>query len=210
MSSDSNGGLIAESSLRDSLPLQVRERVRPAKGGCVSNGYVLYWMRLALRGHENPALDAAILIANVLKRPVLVLLHVEDRYPHATARRQMFLLQGARSAQDELVRRGVSVIVQVDREGHRLDIMATLTKSAALVIAEEPFCVPWLAGVDNLRRGEYGCPLWLVDCSSVVPSALVSKKSCHRAYVYENATRQLHEDRISQPWDDALLHAPQS
>jgi len=168
---------------------------------------VVYWMRLALRGHENPALDAAIHVANALKVPMVVLLHLEDQYPHATARRQMFLLQGASCAQAELDQRGVSAIVQVDREGHRLPIAQRLAKSACLVIAEEPFCVPWLAGVERLQQGQFGCPVWLVDCSSVVPSALVPQQSCQRAYVYENTTKKMHADRISQPWQDAQISA---
>jgi hypothetical protein len=97
------------------------------------------------------------------------------------------------------------VIVQVDREGHRPDIATTLAKSAALMIAEEPFCVPWIAGVEQIQQGDFGCPLWLVDSSSVVPSVLVPKQSCHRAYVYENTTRQMHEAYISCLWEDAPL-----
>jgi deoxyribodipyrimidine photolyase len=54
---------------------------------------VIYWVRKVLRGHENPALDVAICAANRLRRPLLVLIEVEDRYPCATARRQHFVLE---------------------------------------------------------------------------------------------------------------------
>lgn len=198
---------VSEASLSSSLPSHIRERIRLAKAGHVSTGRVVYWMRLALRGHENPALDAAICVANTLKVPMIVLLHLEDQYPHATARRQMFLLQGARCAEEELARRGIRTVVQVDRKGNRPETLMALAKSASLVIAEEPFCVPWLAGVEKLQHGDFGCPLWLVDCSSVVPSALVSKQSCHRAYQFENSTRQMHAARISFPWQDVHLDA---
>merc|ERR1719491_1960268 len=120
----------------------------------------------------------------------------------------MFLLQGARSAQAELVQRGISTIVQVDRKGCRPEDVLNLAKSSSLVIAEEPFCVPWLAGVERLQHSDFECPVWLVDCSSVVPSTLVSKQSCHRAYVYEKDTRQMHEARLSQSWADAKPHSP--
>lgn len=197
---------LQEEALRGRLPSVLAERIRVAKAGVVSSGYVLYWMRLALRGHENPALDAAICAANALKVPAIVLLHLEDIYPHATSRRQMFLLQGALHAQKELEHRGIPTIVQVDREGNRPDTITTLAKSASLVVAEEPFCVPWLAGVEHLQNGSFTCPVWLSDCSSVVPSVLVPRQSSHRAYQFENATKHLHASRVSQIWNDLSLH----
>ena len=47
------------------LPEHLRERVRRVGGvGEAGEGdFVLYWMRTALRGHENPALDVALRIA---------------------------------------------------------------------------------------------------------------------------------------------------
>jgi len=183
------------------LPLHLQERLRPT--GCADAdgpGPVMYWMRSCLRGHENPALDAAALAARALKKALVVVLHVEDRYPHATARRQLFLLQGARSAQEELLQRGLSkVIVQVDRKDSRGAHRAVLEK-ASLVVAEEPFCVPWLRGIQEIHSMEK--PLWLVDCASVVPSALVPKNACHRAYAYEKATETLHSQRGSKPWEE--------
>jgi len=81
------------------LPRHLQERTRVAKVAKVVSAapegqFILYVMRKVLRGHENPALDAAIEAANLAHLPLLVLLLVEDRYPNATARRQTFLLQG--------------------------------------------------------------------------------------------------------------------
>lgn len=194
-----------EAALREGLPPQLRERLRVAKGGQLSRGPVLYWMRSALRGHENPALDAAISAANALRVPLLILLHIEDRYPCATARRQMFLLQGAQGAAKELRRRHLHVYVQVDQRACRPLLQRTFSERASLVVTEEPFCVPWLAGVESLLRDSIRPALWLLDCSSVVPSACVPPSACHRAYVYEQATRQLHAERLAQPWRDVVL-----
>lgn len=187
------------------LPSHVQERVREAKTGSVSNGCVIYWMRNTLRAHENPALDAAIGSANAMKLPLQVVLHLEDCYPHATARRQMFLLQGAAAVQQELYARGVHTCVQVDRKGHRPDVVQAIVQEAALIVTEEAFCAPWLAGVEALLRSSLNCPVWLVDCSSVVPSSLVPSHVCHRAYQFEQATRQLHDSRMSHTWRDAVL-----
>merc|ERR1719171_132497 len=95
----------AVKSVRTALPAHLRERLRllsgrapPQKPEGDKSPYVLYWMRagLALRVRENPALDAAICAANSLQLPLHVFLHVEDDYAYATARRQFFLLQGAK------------------------------------------------------------------------------------------------------------------
>ena len=40
---------------------------------------VLYWMRNAMRGEENPSLCAAVAAANTLGLPLLVYLSVEER-----------------------------------------------------------------------------------------------------------------------------------
>jgi len=165
-------------------------------------------MRSVLRAHENPALDVAVTAARALQAPLLVLLHVEDEYLHATARRQQFLLEGARAVQRELRQRGAkAVVTQVDRNGNRPQILDALAQQAGLVVAEEPFCTPWLAGVERLCAHTFDAPVWLLDCCGVVPCASVKPGSCHRAYVYEKATVQLHKDCIAGLWKDAPLES---
>lgn len=213
-------GTMTEAAFRGSLPPHLRERTRLAPGasaaqtGVIEGMHVLYWMRgLAMRAHENPALDCAVFAANRWGLPLLILLHVEDRYPHATARRQMFLLEGAREAQGALVKRfhpedaKVDIIVHVDRKetSRGSDLLEELAKTAALVVTEEPFCNPWLAGVERLQAAGIRSPLWLVDCSSIVPNPLVSPSNVQRAYAYENATKRLHADRIPLVWDELPL-----
>ncbi|CAE7653972.1 phr, partial [Symbiodinium pilosum] len=50
-----------------------------------------------------------------------------------------------------------------------------------------------------------GGPFWLVDCASVVPSAIVPKSACHRAYAYERATEALHAQLAPKDWTE--VHA---
>jgi len=191
-----------DTDLRKRLPSHLQERLRSAKQGDVHQRPVVYWMRSALRGHENPALDVAVAVARALRVPVLVVVHVEDHYPQATARRSMFLLQGAQTVQRELHERGMCCAVYVDRRNTRPNVHFSLLTRAALVVAEEPFCIPWLAGVEDLCAMSSETPIWLVDASSVVPSNLVPIRACHRAYTYEQATRALHADRIKSHWVD--------
>lgn len=66
--------------------------------------YVLYWMKTAVRGHENPALDAAAAAARQMGLPLLVASFLLASHPYASARRYKFVLEGLRDAQAELRR----------------------------------------------------------------------------------------------------------
>ena len=172
-------GRAALADLAD-LPRHLRERTRvfkpvssidrlshPATSGSeLSPLAVIYWARKVLRGHENPALDVAICAANRLRRPLLVLIEVEDRYPYATARRQHFVLEGVVELQQELTARGIRWSTHVHRKGHRQRPACSLAHRASLVIAEEPFTVPWKRGVGVLASGTFSAPVWLVPLVS--------------------------------------------
>ena len=66
--------------------------------------YVLYWMKTAVRGHENPALDAAAAAARQHGLPLLVASFLLASHPCASTRRYKFWLEGLRDAQAELRR----------------------------------------------------------------------------------------------------------
>ena len=56
-------------------------------------------MRTAVRVDENPALNAAMEIANRLGLPVLIYHELSERYPYASDRHHTFILEGARDVQ---------------------------------------------------------------------------------------------------------------
>ena len=63
----------ASASALSFLPENVRARTSMLNEGAPrKRPYVLYWMRVAVRDHENPALDAAVAAANALDATVLV------------------------------------------------------------------------------------------------------------------------------------------
>ncbi|GLC46057.1 hypothetical protein PLESTM_001820400 [Pleodorina starrii] len=92
-------------------------------GGCSGGGgvpavaageYVLYWMKTAVRGHENPALDAARAAAERLHLPLRVAAFVlPSCQPYVNHRRVKFLLEGLRDAQRELRQHGLDLLVHV-------------------------------------------------------------------------------------------------
>lgn len=197
------------------LPQHLRDRTRvfkPPTGSASSTSKVfpmavICWVRKALRGHEHPALDVAICVANRLRRPLLVLIEVEDRYAYATARRQHFVLEGVVELEQELRERGIPCATHVHREGNRQRPACSLAYKAALVVAEEPFSEPWKHGVEVLASGKFSAPVWLVDCESICPARKTNPSSCHRAWQYENAVKTATSAALAAttPWPEQTL-----
>lgn len=67
-----------------------------------SGQHVLYCMRTAVRGHENPALDVARAAARQLDLPLVVAAFLLRSHTYPTARRYTFWMQGLRDTQTEL------------------------------------------------------------------------------------------------------------
>ena len=106
-------------TLNDRLPRPLAERIRHVSGGQCEGAFVLYWMRTALRAHDNPALDVALHAADALGVPVFVYHGLSERYPHASDRHHTFILQGAVDVQRALQARGVGTAFHLERTGHR-------------------------------------------------------------------------------------------
>ena len=79
------------------LPMQSNLDPAPGEGE-----HVLYWMRTALRGHENPALDVARAAARKQDLPLVVVAFVLQSHTYPTERRYQFWLQGLHDTQLEL------------------------------------------------------------------------------------------------------------
>merc|ERR1740130_389358 len=197
----------AQLSIDNLAPSTLRQRVRCGKPGeCLPGWPVLFWARKTLRGHSNPALDAAISAANHLGAPLLVLIHIsEDRLPHSTARRLHFLLEGVRSMQAQLRKRNITAAFHLSRAGHRQPAHLSLAHRAALVVTEEPFCAPYLDGLAQLCASKITAPVWIADCDSIVPVSLTTAGSTHRAYAYEKAVKQYFASFAKAGWTDADL-----
>ncbi len=161
----------------------------PARTPPASDGaFVLYWMRVAARGHENPALDAAIVAAHALDRPLLVYQAVSERYPYASDRHHTMLLEGARDVAAELAARGLRHVVHVERPGARGPVLRQLAEAAALVVTERMPVAPLDAWTEALRA-HAPCPVWEVDASCVVPLSALDRAPT-RAFTFRDATKR--------------------
>lgn len=84
------------------VPRQAQRAQQAQQAQQAGGSYVLYWMKTAVRGHENPALDVAAAAAAALGLPLLAASFLLASHPFASARRWRFLLEGLRDAQAEL------------------------------------------------------------------------------------------------------------
>ena len=195
----------------DSFPDQLAERITDHSGPNASaeaaaGAFVIYWMRTAVRAHENPALDVALLAAAQLGVPVFVYHALSERYPFASDRHHTFILEGARDVEAECHARGIGYAFHLERPGHRGPALRTLAARAALVVTET-FPVAPLDWLTDSLADAVSCPVWSVDTACVVPMPLVGKAHT-RAFAFRDDTARLRSARVSASWRDVPPQSP--
>ena len=203
------------------LPPRLRERTRivraagglpgarAAAAGAEGRRFVLYWARgVALRGHENPALDVAKLAAAALGLPLVAHFGLPEK--SSTARRHRFLLEGWAELARDLEAQGVVCTCHVARPGSRGPLHLTLAHRAALVVSDEPWTNPYLRHARQVAgaKGDGVAPLVLVDTQCVVPAGLVPLRKDLRAFLFEAATKDLRKQRIDALYEEVAWAAP--
>ncbi|MEN0064073.1 MAG: FAD-dependent oxidoreductase [Myxococcota bacterium] len=183
------------------LPPHLSERVTRVNQAPVGDGaFVLYWMRVGLRGFENPALDAGLQLAAALDVPFLVVQGLTERYRFASARIHHFILEGAWDVAAQLAERGIAYRLHVERPGHRPRWLPELADQAVAVLTED---LP----IEPLRRWMHGLaqatetPVWAVDTANVVPARLVEGRHS-RAFKFRDAIEDELDARIGLPWEE--------
>ncbi len=134
---------------------------------------VVYWMQRAQRALDNPALEFAITLGNLLELPVVAYFSVISNYPNANLRHYHFLQQGLRSLPEELNQRGVGFVVRRPVDGDTLEAFIEEVE-AAVVVGDENVC----REPERWRRAlatRLKIPFLTVDADVVVPSAIFGK-----------------------------------
>ena len=149
-------------------------RVTVRRGGMPrSDGTcVVYWMQRAQRGVDNPALDVAVEVGNVLRRPVVVFFAPVPFYPHANLRHYRFLNEGIGDIAACLRDRNVGFVLRRYPD-HSLLKFCDEVKAALVVGDENPMREPerWRQKAAQKLK----VPLWTVDADVIVPSRLLEK-----------------------------------
>ncbi len=159
--------------------------------------YVLYWMRTAARGHDNPALDVARSMSRELGIPFFVYHGLSERYPYASDRHHRFILEGARDVEAEFARQGIGYAFHLERPGQRGAHLRLLAHDAALLVTEDMPVTPLSTWTGKLAEE---VPLWAVDTACLAPMRLVPPDRTHRAFRFREAVRDGQRRWLHEPW----------
>ncbi len=197
------------------LPRWLHERCSVVSPLDRTRGGIVYWMRIAARDHENPALDVALHLAHALGAPLLVFHALSQRYPYASDRHHTFILEGARDVQRSFAERGIRYAFHLERPGADEPVLRRLAASARVVVTE--LCpVPPLRGWT--RRVAESAPVIAVDASCLFPMPVGLPQAPTRAFSFRRAAKE-HVDRwlvdsypvsppSPEPWTTPLPFVP--
>jgi deoxyribodipyrimidine photo-lyase len=134
---------------------------------------VVYWMQRSQRALDNPALDVAVSVANLLKKPVVVFLAPVPFYPRANLRHYAFLMQGLPDIASGLRKRNIGFVLRRYPD-HKLLEFCEESRPCLLIGDENPMAEPerWRQKVAAQIR----VPFWTVDSDVIVPSKLLEKQ----------------------------------
>ncbi|MBR9985906.1 MAG: NAD(P)-binding protein, partial [Desulfosarcina sp.] len=187
------------------LPQHLSERTRVLNGQPVAeNGaFVLYWMHHAVRGHENPALDTALWVADRLKLPALVYQGLGGCHPYNSDRHHTFILEGAQDVEKELTCRGVSYCFYLAEEPEDPTPLGGLINRAALTLTEEFPAPPFNRWTESLAVTA-SCPFWAVDTACILPMQRLEKPFA-RAFQFRKATWESYQQRMTQVYKPSAV-----
>jgi len=160
------------------IPVIAGERVRPLNARRpTGRPFVVYWMQAAQRAGTNHALEYAAGASNELRKPLVVLFALTDRYPEANERHYAFMLEGLRETRTKLRERGIPMIV---RRGEPDTVISTFSRDAAVVVVDDGY-----VRIERRWRGSAAraleCPLIEVATNVIVPVEAASPKEEYAA-----------------------------
>jgi deoxyribodipyrimidine photo-lyase len=129
-------------------------------------------MQRAQRGIDNPALDVAVQIANLLGKPVVVFFAPVPFYP-ANLRHYTFLAEGIPDIAAALQKRRIGFVLRRFPD-HGLLKFCKEVRPALVVGDENPQREP--EGWRVAAAAKLQVPLWTVDADVVVPTKLMEKE----------------------------------
>jgi hypothetical protein len=178
------------------LEPHLQERVDPSAPAPRDGEFIVYWMRVAARATENPALDVALSMGRQLGKPVFVYHALSQRYRYASDRLHTFILEGARDVQRDLTARGIGSVFHLERTPE--PVLTALAARAALVVTDFMPVNPMLAWDQTVARH---APLWRVDASCLAPLWLLTTPLT-RAFEFRAAATPLWKARLARAWVD--------
>ncbi|CAN5610239.1 hypothetical protein BH11CYA1_BH11CYA1_47650 [soil metagenome] len=187
------------STIIEGIDESLVQRICILRDGIVKGKYVLYWMKHAVRAHENPALDVALQSSAKLSLPLLVYHEIAEDEPYASDRRFAFEIEGARDVQQELLLRSIDYLFYIQRR-HANSLLEQLAGEAAVIVAED-MPVPSERVAKQRLIDNSTAPILLVDTACIVPMQ-VAGKPYTRAFAYRQATAKERASRLKAIYNE--------
>ena len=203
--------------LRDAGIMVSAERVRLLNDSPIRRDakYVLYWAQINRRLDSNHALAFASEIANKLELPLLVYEGLTFSHPFANDRFHRFILDGVSENEDRAKALGLGYIFYYRaHQGDPNDVLYRMAVSAAAVVTDD--FPGYIAQNHNTSvPSRIGLPYHVVDATSIVPMAQMSKQE-YAAYtirpkihkVLEEYLQPVESLRVKRKWSGALPEMP--
>lgn len=157
----------------------LRARTRALNDVALRDGgadYVLVWLQQTLRGHQHPAIEVALALANARGLPVLVYHGLRPDYPYASQRLSRFIVGASATMGRTLTERGIACrqLVQRDRE-HGKGMVYRLAERALCVVADDHPTFVARAQSDSFAASNT-CACLAVDATRLIPHSALGEK----------------------------------
>lgn len=184
---------------------QISERVGKLNDKDVrkSADYVLYWMQMYKRAHDNHALTFAIWKANQLGLPLLVYEGLKFYYPWANDRIHTFILDGVQERRRALNDRGISYVfyLQKDEDSPKQTVKAVAANAACVVTDDYPcFIIP---SHNRAVSEKADVAVYAVDSNGIIPMSNFEKEEYAAYTIRPKINKQL--DKYFKPFEEIEL-----
>ncbi|MEZ5345833.1 MAG: deoxyribodipyrimidine photo-lyase [Pyrinomonadaceae bacterium] len=158
---------------------QISERVTLLNEKSVNENasYVLYWMQMYKRVHDNHALKFAIEKANELELPLLVYEGLKFYYPWASDRIHTFILEGVEEKRKEFEKLGITYLFYLQKDDSSpKQTVKKIAKDAALIVTDDFPC--FIIPEHNRAVTEKAdIPVYAVDSNGIIPMSKFEKEN---------------------------------
>ncbi|MEJ2041542.1 MAG: deoxyribodipyrimidine photo-lyase [Desulfosarcinaceae bacterium] len=144
----------------------------PARGG-----HVLYWMQQSQRTYDNHALEFAVLQANRLRQPLLVVFGFMPSYPEANRRHFTFMLEGLEEVAAQLKQREIAFRADLGKPD---TVALSHAAGASLLVCDRGYLRHQRRWRRTVAR-KAPCPVIQVESDLVLPLETVSAKQEYAA-----------------------------
>ena len=135
--------------------------------------YVLVILNRALRGEDNPVIDAAIVRANELNLGIVVYSELDETVAYASDRLFYFALGAFRELAKSLAAKNIKCVQVIRKEG-KADVLKSLIANAAEIYTDEEYTHWDKVKSDRLLEAAIQT-VYFVDASRLVPTRVLPK-----------------------------------